>query len=105
MSELKSVGEFQIVDHGIEHSQYFQGCGVACTKYEYVVTGIGDNCEEALEDCLDQIMTDGFNTSSIENSEDIKQYKGAIARDQQSVSKHIHADADEWNYYLSIRWN
>lgn len=46
---------FTIVNHGPEHSQYFQGQGTTFTPYHSVVTGIGDNAKEAYEDCVDQI--------------------------------------------------
>ncbi len=45
----KPIAEFEIVDHGIEHEQYFQGCGVSLTEFTDVATGIGNDAEEALD--------------------------------------------------------
>lgn len=39
---MKAINEIEIVDHGLDHSQYFQGCGVFGTNFNDVVTGIGD---------------------------------------------------------------
>jgi hypothetical protein len=39
----KRIANFRIVDHGIEHSQYFQGHGVALSRYDACATGIGDS--------------------------------------------------------------
>ena len=49
----KRIVEFELVDHGIEHEQYFQGCGVSFTQFEDVATGIGDNPAEAIDDALE----------------------------------------------------
>lgn len=45
--------EYQIIDHGPEHEQYFQGCGVAFTKFDMCFTGIGDNAKDAYEDAAE----------------------------------------------------
>lgn len=56
MSTPKRVKSARIVNHGVEHEQYFQGHGVAFTKYDTCATGIG-NCEkEAYDDALEQML-------------------------------------------------
>lgn len=47
------VTEFELIDHGIDNPQYFQGCGTAFTRFSHVVTGVGDNPREALDDALE----------------------------------------------------
>jgi len=49
------IGKFELVDHGIDGSQYFQGCGTTFTEYHHVVTGCGDNFAEALDDALEML--------------------------------------------------
>ena len=44
---MKKITEFEIVSHGIDGEQYFPGCGVACTSFDDVATGIGDTEQEA----------------------------------------------------------
>jgi hypothetical protein len=56
----KQVAKWQVVNHGVEHSQYFQGCGVSFTEYDWCVTGIGMTASEAREDCFEQLATMGF---------------------------------------------
>ena len=48
---------FEIVRHGIEYPDYFEGCGVSLTPYDFVLTETGDsevaailNLEDALLD-------------------------------------------------------
>jgi len=53
----KHKAAYQIINHGPEHSDYFQGCGTAFTPFKYCVTGIGDNAREAYDDALDQAST------------------------------------------------
>jgi hypothetical protein len=62
----KRIGEFDLIDHGAEASQYFQGCGVAFTGFENVGTGIGDNPAEAIDGCLEQVAQAGFETEGME---------------------------------------
>ena len=57
--EDKIVEGWKIEDHGIEHDQYFQGCGTAFTKYDDVAVGIGDNFQEALSDALESLAQSG----------------------------------------------
>lgn len=50
--KLKS---YEIIDHGMDGSQYFQGCGISRTKYTHVWTGAGESSKEAYNDALDQM--------------------------------------------------
>jgi len=60
------VADFELVDHGIDNPQYFQGCGTTFTNFEFVETGSGDNPKDALEDVLEQIAMQGFDTEDLE---------------------------------------
>jgi hypothetical protein len=62
------INKYQIIDHGLEHCQYFQGCGTAFTDYKDVFNGIGCSAHEALEDALDMAAQDGWETEHIENN-------------------------------------
>ena len=54
------VIEYEIINHGMEHSQYFQGCGTSFTRFTHVWTGIGESSKEAYNDALEQMaMEDG----------------------------------------------
>lgn len=46
---------YEIINHGVEHPDYFQGCGVANTEYTDVVTGIGHSPYTAMEDALETL--------------------------------------------------
>lgn len=52
------VIEYEIINHGMEHSQCFRGYGVSGTRYTHVWTGIGDSAKEAYNDALDQMAMD-----------------------------------------------
>lgn len=49
-----AITDVEIVNHGPEGEQYFQGCGTSGTEHTHVVTGCGDTLREALEDALNQ---------------------------------------------------
>ena len=72
---MKPVLSFQIIDHGIDHAQYFQGCGISYTDFEDVSTGCGDNPKEALDDALDGLAQSDWDTSTIDASEDAKPFQ------------------------------
>lgn len=65
---MKKIGEFELIDHGIEGSQYFQGCGTAFSKFEHVTTGVGDNPAEAINDLLEMVAQHegNFDVSDLE---------------------------------------
>ena len=61
----KLVAYFDVISHGIDAEQYFQGCGSG--SYDDVATGIGDSFAEAFDDALDQLaMGSNFDVSDIE---------------------------------------
>jgi hypothetical protein len=62
---MKTISEYQILDHGVENSQYFQGCGVSFTKFDDVSTGIGSTPAEALDDALESLAQNDWDVSSI----------------------------------------
>jgi hypothetical protein len=99
----KRIGEFELIDHGIEHSQYFQGCGVAFTGFANVVTGIGDNPAEAIDDCLEQVAQAGFDTEGMEAR--ILEQEGWEALPTTPDRQAIYGSIDETYYHVSIRWN
>ena len=94
------IGQFEVIDHGIEHSQYFQGCGGAFTRFANVVTGIGDNPAEAIDDCLEQIAQCGFETEGMEAR--ILAQEGLEALPETPSVADEDCDA---HYHVSIRWN
>ncbi len=64
---MKTINDYEIVNHGVENEQYFQGCGVCFTSFEDVATGIGDSASDALEDALECLALNGWDTSSVIN--------------------------------------
>lgn len=109
---MARVTDYELIGHGIEHSQYFRGCGVFGTPYKHAVTGMGDNPAEAIEDCLEQVAQGGFAAEDLETR---------ILADEgwesfpttPSVSERfpVDGDGDEWegdcelHYRVSIRFN
>jgi hypothetical protein len=99
----KQIGDFELIDHGIEDAQYFQGCGVAFTNFAHVVTGIGDNPAAAIDDCLDQIAQAGFDTEDMLTR--IKAQEGLEALPTTLDVQAIYGNNEDIYYYVSIRWN
>jgi hypothetical protein len=96
---MKKITEYQVVDHGIEHEQYFQGCGTAYTDYKYCQTGVGIDFKEALDDCLDQI-------AAIEDvdSADLDKIAETTGGDDEVECPDNDDDCSLW-YYVSVRYN
>ena len=97
---MKTIVEFEVIDHGIENEQYFQGCGVAFTSYANVATGIGNNPAVAIDDCLEQIAQNGFETEGME-----KRILADIGKRKMPRTPKLKPSQDECHYYVSIRWN
>lgn len=111
---MRKIESCELVDHGIEGSQYFRGCGVAYTPYTDVVTGIGDNPAEAIEDCLEQIAmghdvdTDDLETR-IKEEEEWNEYPVQPSvcgqcEHHNGDDEATRCDGCELHYMVSIRW-
>lgn len=90
---MKTVNGFEIVDHGVDHEQYFPGCGVAHTEYIGIATGIGDSAHEAMEDALDQLAQMDWDVEKIENS----------LSEENEVPETPEDEPIEHHYYVSVR--
>jgi hypothetical protein len=110
-----AITAYQIIDHGIDSDSYFPGCGVALTPYDFVVTGIGENFSEAIEDALD-MMSQGeecddidfiaFNETMLAD-EGLKEWP--VTPDVESVFTRYNPESDmddcDLHYYVSIRYS
>ncbi len=105
--------EFEILNHGIDNPQYFQGCGVYGTEFEHIATGCGESELEALDDALEQIAQtapDRF-TERLELA--ILEQYGKPSEDQipwEEYGVEFNDDGEltdypDLYYYISIRYN
>lgn len=92
--KLKS---FEIINHGVEHSQYFQGCGTAFTKYTHCYTGCGYDAKEAYDDAVEQAFMAGDPPREVVEK---------LPRRPRGINKRMKVPAragDDVYYYVSIR--
>lgn len=61
----KSIKDYQVINHGMDHEQYFQGCGIVHTKFNHVVTGAGETAKEAYEDAVEQLASQGYDVRGV----------------------------------------
>ena len=94
---MKKIEAYEIINHGYEHAQYFQGCGTAFTEYEDCFTGIGDNAKEAYEDAVEQLATADYDISSLPTRP-----IGIRKRDKVPASYHKD-ELNEIYWHVSIR--
>lgn len=98
MPSMKHILEFEVIDHGIEHAQYFQGCSTYLTKWDFCVTGCGDSYLDAIDDALELLAQSDFDVDFIDEDpeviEDMKLAEAGPTTDGYS---------DEHFYYVSIR--
>lgn len=91
--------EYQLLNHGANHPNQFQGCGIALTNYTGVVTGIGSTLTDAFETALDQLATLGSKENILANR---------LANDTSATMEFGHAPdlepSDERTYHVSIRY-
>ncbi len=89
---MKKILEYEIVDHGVEHEQYFQGCGVVFTKFDDVATGLGNSPREALENALEDLIQCGY-----EISEDLEnEVKVSSDVDEVALVRNQHRPEPQW---------
>lgn len=98
----KPITEFEILDHGVDHAQYFPGCGVSFTKFDDVATGAGSTPEEAFSDALNQ-LAGKWDVSTIEESEEVNGFRENKLWDTVPQSIDEQDEMGELYYYISIR--
>lgn len=92
------IKDFEIINHGYDHAQYFRGCGTYGTDFEHVVTGCGDNAKEAYEDAAEQVAMAGHGSNLPVRPRGINAKDKVPAR----LSKE---EMNEMYWYVSIRYN
>lgn len=99
---MKKVTAYEVLDHGFDAPDYFQGCGTAFTEFDDVVTGTGDTAREAYEDALESLAQGGWDVASV---------RGKSALSRQTVRGFLRSqgfrgaevDDSEMRAYVSIR--
>ena len=87
--------KFEIIVHGADHEQYFQGCGTAFSNFDNVVTGIGTDAKEAYLDAVEQVYQ--------QLGEEADKLK--LPKRPRGISKEDKSPPEEdWWYYISIRY-
>lgn len=90
--------QYEIINHGYEHSQYFQGCGTYGTYFDFSVTGCGMNAKEAYEDAAKQVAMAGHKINL-----PIRPH-GINAKDK-VPARLAEEEYNEVYFYVSIRYN
>ena len=111
---MKRIIEFELIDHGIDSDSYFSEYGIPIADFAHIVTGIGDNLTEAVNDCLDWITRGGVNTEGMDDRilreyGFLKLYGGPSrcsgCESFECGEVNEDCDACESHYYFSIRYN
>jgi hypothetical protein len=105
MEERKKVADFELRDHGVDHAQYFPGCGTAFTRFDRCYTGCGDSLAEAFSDALEQVAEDGFDARDLEVRILAEENEGATFADIPTAHNDCDPENDdmcELHYYASI---
>lgn len=116
---MRKIGDFELVDHGVDGEQYFQGCGTSYTPFEHCATGCGDSAAEAVDDMLESVAQDDFETEGMEKRimDDLGltefpagdccgecEYGDSDDSDDSDEKDAACAEC-EMHYYVSLRWN
>ena len=83
----KTTENFEVIDHEVDHEQYFQGCGVAWTEFTDCATGVGESAHDALEDALESLAQGDWDTSKINNH----------------LSKKVDVKHEDNHHYVTVR--
>jgi len=89
----KKVTEFEIINHGKHHSQYFQGCGVSFTEWQDCTTGASSDAKLAYDDAV-ELLSSIYDVSILP-----KRPRGINAKLRTSTR-----DNEEVYVYVSIRF-
>lgn len=99
---VTEVTDWELVDLGVEHPDYFQGFGCSLTRYENCCYGIGSDANEALDDCLEN-MAQQTTDCDIEGLE--KRIRQEFPDFDNNIIVRINRAKGEMFYHIGIRWN
>jgi hypothetical protein len=68
---VAQITDHEVLDHGFMISDYFQGCGVACTEFDDVATGCGSSRHEAYDDAIEQLAMAGWAVDFLPSAADV----------------------------------
>lgn len=91
--------DYEIINHGPDHCQYWPGCGTAYTDFAHVVTGIGVDAVEAYNDAVEQVYQWVGSAADKLNLPERPRGLGITLRHR------VPARSEDWYWYISIRFN
>jgi hypothetical protein len=94
---MKKIVDYEIILHGLDWPDYFQGCGTGYTDFEAVATGIGNNDREALEDAMEQLASGDWDGGSNPALDD--EIAKADTTDQVAENEEAYRDANDGDGY------
>ena len=96
-SRGKLIADYELVDHGIDGSQYFQGCSTVFPYYDHVVTGCGENPAEAIDDALDNLAQDGYELDGFEDQikRDYPEFLSSEGEFSETPYAHAECESEE----------
>jgi hypothetical protein len=106
------LGDFTVEYLGCEYPDYFQGYGVAFSRYDNCAYGIGDTIAEALDDCIEMFAQSSDIDCTEEVEARIRADFGEYDADA-TVSDVLGIDENEDNdgcgesayFHVGIKWN
>lgn len=93
------VSRFEVLNHGANHSQYFNGC--SSYGFQHVVTGCGSTSKEAYNDAIEQIASWVDDTDLIPDTHDAV----SGANNYNVFEEHEENEESEIWCYVSIRYD
>ena len=66
---MKTIQAHEVIVHGVDHEQFFQGCGVAFTEFTEVATGIGSDAHEAFDDALENLAEGDWDVEAVDTAD------------------------------------
>lgn len=99
----KKIAGHEVIVHGVEHEQYFQGCGTSFTSYTAVATGIGADAREAFDDALESLAQGDWDVDHAEQWEDVPKAEDAQLPKCDSLAALQEDDESGLWVYVSVR--
>jgi len=87
---MKKPQAHEVITHGVEHEQYFQGCGTSFTPFTDVATGIGDDAAEAFDDALESLAQAGWDLDDAYGWDDLPKPHDAYLTGDEHEDMHVY---------------
>jgi len=103
IATMNGIIESEVITHGIEHEQMFQGCSTLFSNFEDCATGCGNDAGEAFDDALECLAQNGWDIKKLECERPNPEEYESVLEMMNKTHPLEEEDFSSYHFYVSVR--